>query len=247
MTGFASATTRTTRHGSTSRSSATSISTSNARSTLSTWKARSPRTERRKIHPLGLNYAVDSPGFDWLKVKRSALYTGRDRVRAVSEGSWRGPRDPGPVASRTTHAPRGQSGHERQSTCAVHDSHLGSRSNRVPGQADTVRSLNVGRAGCVRALRGAFGSAFFGGLVRDEFALRHYPDCVLPSDETSGKRQYLEILREHPICVTSTGLNGSNGWRLGEYVALSKAIVTEPLRVRGARWVSRRRALPGIS
>jgi hypothetical protein len=30
--------------------------------------------------------------------------------------------------------------------------------------------------------------------------------------------------------VATLGLNNSNGWKLGEYVALSKAIVTEPLR-----------------
>ena len=32
--------------------------------------------------------------------------------------------------------------------------------------------------------------------------------------------------------MTTVGLNGSNGWKLGEYVAFSKAIVTEPLRFR---------------
>jgi hypothetical protein len=43
------------------------------------------------------------------------------------------------------------------------------------------------------------------------------------------KRQYLRLLAEHPICVTSGGLHRSLGWKLGEYVALSKAIVTERL------------------
>jgi hypothetical protein len=32
--------------------------------------------------------------------------------------------------------------------------------------------------------------------------------------------------------VATTGLNKSNGWKLGEYVAFSKAIITEPLHFR---------------
>ena len=32
------------------------------------------------------------------------------------------------------------------------------------------------------------------------------------------------------ICVASTGLHGSTGWKLAEYVAAGRAIVTEPLR-----------------
>jgi hypothetical protein len=36
-------------------------------------------------------------------------------------------------------------------------------------------------------------------------------------------------LRSHPICVATTGLHGSIGWKLGEYVAFSKAIVSEKL------------------
>jgi hypothetical protein len=32
------------------------------------------------------------------------------------------------------------------------------------------------------------------------------------------------------ICVASTGLHGSIGWKMGEYVAASRAIVTEIMR-----------------
>jgi hypothetical protein len=39
----------------------------------------------------------------------------------------------------------------------------------------------------------------------------------------------LNKLREFPICVATVGLNGSNGWKLAEYVAASKAILSEPL------------------
>jgi glycosyltransferase involved in cell wall biosynthesis len=52
----------------------------------------------------------------------------------------------------------------------------------------------------------------------------------MPEASLANKRKYLETLREFPVCVATTGLNGSNGWKLAEYVAQSKAIITEPLR-----------------
>jgi hypothetical protein len=36
-------------------------------------------------------------------------------------------------------------------------------------------------------------------------------------------------MRSHAICVATTGLHGSIGWKLAEYVAFSKAIITEKL------------------
>jgi hypothetical protein len=36
-------------------------------------------------------------------------------------------------------------------------------------------------------------------------------------------------LHEYPICIATTGLYNSIGWKFGEYVAFSKAIVSEKL------------------
>jgi len=53
---------------------------------------------------------------------------------------------------------------------------------------------------------------------------------MLGSEREASRREFLRRVREHPVCVTSHGLNGSNGFRLAEYVAFSWAIVCEPLR-----------------
>ncbi|ENO0816296.1 hypothetical protein PAK39_15700 [Proteus mirabilis] len=37
------------------------------------------------------------------------------------------------------------------------------------------------------------------------------------------------MMKEHEICITSTGLHKSTGWRFGEFVAASRAIISEPL------------------
>jgi len=100
----------------------------------------------------------------------------------------------------------------------------------APGKADEFTAINETRAACIRLLRRTFGTRFFGGVIHSEFARRHYPDVLLPEARTASKRDYIKRVRHFPVCIATTGLHGSNGWKLGEYVGLSRAIVTEPLR-----------------
>jgi hypothetical protein len=91
-------------------------------------------------------------------------------------------------------------------------------------------ALNETRAECIRALRKAFGPQFLGGFSRSQHACRRYPDCVVGPELSTRRRDYLRRLRSYPVCVATTGLYGSIGWKFAEYVALSKAIVSEPLQ-----------------
>jgi hypothetical protein len=89
-------------------------------------------------------------------------------------------------------------------------------------------TLNEGRAGCVRALRKAFGARFVGGIVATEYAVERVPELVV-SSEVTAKGRYLEQLHEADVGVSTVGLHGSVPWKFGEYVAAAKAIVTHPL------------------
>jgi len=91
-------------------------------------------------------------------------------------------------------------------------------------------AVNRQRVECIRALRRAFGSRFHGGVRPGEFARRYAPDVMLGSEREASRREFLRRVRQHAVCVTSHGLNGSNGFRLAEYAAFSRAIVCEPLR-----------------
>ncbi len=91
-------------------------------------------------------------------------------------------------------------------------------------------AVNRQRVDCIRALRRAFGARFHGGVRPGEFARRYAPDVMLGSERETSRREFLRRVRQHAVCVTSHGLNGSNGFRLAEYVAFSRAIVSEPLR-----------------
>jgi len=99
-----------------------------------------------------------------------------------------------------------------------------------PRSAEAVRELNESRAACIRALRKRFGALFFGGFSRSAHALQHYPDCVVAPQVSTSRHDYVKRLKAYPICVATTGLSDSIGWKFAEYVALARAIVTEPMR-----------------
>lgn len=93
---------------------------------------------------------------------------------------------------------------------------------------EEYHEVNEMRSRCLRSLKREFGNAFFGGFYGD-YAQEHYPDLLLDQPKLSKQGQYMKQLRQFPICVATTGLHGSIGWKMAEYVAQSKAIVTETL------------------
>jgi hypothetical protein len=90
-------------------------------------------------------------------------------------------------------------------------------------------AMNELRAECIAQLQARLGARFHGGFQHNEFAARHYPRLLLHDNLLSAKRAYLRLLRDFPICIATGGLHGSIGWKLAEYVAFSKAIVSERL------------------
>lgn len=88
--------------------------------------------------------------------------------------------------------------------------------------------INRMRGECIRLLKNRFGDRFIGGLYPTPDALANYHDIVLNENEIR-KSNYLKYVKSSQICITTRGLLGSNGWKLAEYVAGAKAIVTESL------------------
>lgn len=185
--------------------------------------------EQDKVFPLGLNYQVSSSERDSFRIARAILYSGKDRIKAAAKG----------LRIDRLMGNRGET-EQLKNLASYPDFTLEPKilfmarawnPNLVPdtNQKENIEALNQTRAGCVRALRKEFGNRFFGGLAHENYATEHFKDCLLPDGNLSGKRKYVEILKQFPICVTTAGLNNSNGWKLGEYVAFAKAIVTEPL------------------
>ncbi len=94
--------------------------------------------------------------------------------------------------------------------------------------AEEWDQLNSTRIECIRSCRDAFGERFTGGLLADAYALKVAQKWVQPKAMTRRGR-YLKRVRESAICVATTGLHGSIGGKFAEYVAASRAVVSEPL------------------
>lgn len=104
-----------------------------------------------------------------------------------------------------------------------------------PAEAKTAEKkadrehINNTRIEMIRLGRKEFGADFSGGLVPDAFSRKHAPDLVI-NDGKTDRESYLRAVKDHSICVSTTGLHGSIPWKVGEYVAASRAIVTEPFQ-----------------
>ena len=182
--------------------------------------------ESKKVFPLGLNYQVSSDFADFFQIQRSAFYSGKNKIKAFVKGFYKGEKSAAEHLGNLESYPAFHLPPKVLFMARAWDTQA--VENKT--QKEKVEALNETRAGCVRRLRKEFGENFFGGLAHDSYSAQHFKDCLLPDESLSNKRKYFEILRDFPICVTTVGLNGSNGWKLGEYVAFSKAIVTEPLQ-----------------
>jgi hypothetical protein len=88
---------------------------------------------------------------------------------------------------------------------------------------------NETRAQCIRLLRKELGTEFLGGFNHNEYTVKRYGDCLVSDASITDKKHYIRRLKSHPICVATTGLHGSIGWKFAEYLACSRAILSERL------------------
>ncbi len=181
-----------------------------------------------KVFPLGLNFAVTSAERDPFKLKRATFYEGSAWLKAVLKGL----RIDNYLSSRETERVDNLEAFP-DFTCEPRVLFMARMWD--PGKVESksqrqaVEAINESRANCIALLRRELGDRFYGGVSHDEYSARHFPKALLTDAQSSNKRNYLDILKTFPICVATVGLNGSNGWKLAEYVAHSKAIITEPL------------------
>jgi hypothetical protein len=179
-----------------------------------------PTSRLAKVFPLGLNYALFSAEFDRLEQQRlSAFEPELDNesykllFRPTVENMHAAPnRVPEPRVLFSTRA-------------WDPTDHPDRSSEKIAERT----SLNETRARCIELLREVFGDYFLGGFVHSPYAVRNYPKLLLKDNGISAPENYVKLLSLYPICVATTGLHGSIGWKLAEYVAFSRAIVSERL------------------
>jgi hypothetical protein len=89
--------------------------------------------------------------------------------------------------------------------------------------------MNAYRIECIRLCQREFGKQFTGGLQMDHYSMTHCKDLIVPF-ELTRRETYLNTVKESNICIATAGLHESIGFKMGEYVAAARAIVSEPLR-----------------
>ena len=89
------------------------------------------------------------------------------------------------------------------------------------------KKINLERIALIRALREKYGSNIVAGLNDSPLSRELAPDLIV-SDKYTKRKNYLKLMKSSDICIASTGLHGSIGWKTAEYVAAGKAIVSEP-------------------
>lgn len=89
--------------------------------------------------------------------------------------------------------------------------------------------INKVRVECIKACQKEFGKYFNGGITPSKYSNENYKDIVVNNKKITNRDGYLNLMKESDICIATTGLHDSIGWKFGEYVAASKAIVSEKL------------------
>jgi len=91
------------------------------------------------------------------------------------------------------------------------------------------QEINEMRVNCIRLLKDNFGNSFTGGIERSDFSQQYCKELVIKDDKVTERSNYIRLMQAHDVCIATTGLHNSIGGKFAEYIASSKAIVTEPL------------------
>jgi hypothetical protein len=197
--------------------------------------SRLPNDRRSKLEPLGLVHECWRDGLDPWEVRRLAQQAAPvarrigdlGRLGVQIAAAWVGLRSR-PTVTSTSGAPAPDLPPSVLFMVGLWDPAAPARHD--PSRARDFEAINEMRRDCVLGLREAFGERFTGGTQHSAFARRFAPAALMPDSRAASKKSYLALVRQHAICVATQGLHGSNGGKLAEYVALSRAIVSEPLR-----------------
>ena len=185
-----------------------------------------------KVLPLGANLWVRADPPDWHALKRARMYSGRESLKRVARAlgfdrlfghimftpRWRNlsAKPPLELSPRVLFLAEAWNPDEAP----------------TPHTAAERVHINADRAACMRALRDRFGDRATCGFRNTPFAQREFADLVVTDSKLTRKRNYLDLVRRHPICIATSGLHRSTGWKFAEYLAMSRAIVSERLHMR---------------
>jgi hypothetical protein len=188
-----------------------------------------PPNQRKRVFPLGLNYRVLPDRVDPFAIRRGIRLTGISRTSALAV------KQACDIRNYLGYQPRLALMHSAIDfaaeprvlfLAAAYDPYDDPRRDAQKIQ-DRI-NVNENRARIIRLMKGTLGVRFTGGFADSKFCRDQYPD-LLVAPEVTHQQQYLLRLKTMPICIATSGLHGSIGWKFAEYVAFARAPVSEAL------------------
>ncbi|WP_148259072.1 hypothetical protein [Alteromonas naphthalenivorans] len=182
-----------------------------------------------KVMPYGLNYLVYPNGFDIFGFRRCVKFykTPNWFKEVIKQADFIGKMHYKVSCSALSASPVLRTDPKTLFLARLWDINADSYFAVDEQHSQQRRGINEQRAKCISLLKKELGNRFTGGLLATEFALSQHPELVVKDARLTSKHNYITTLKAHDICVASTGLHDSIGWKFGEYIATSKAIVAE--------------------
>ncbi|MGZ8213583.1 MAG: hypothetical protein ACXWTP_03685 [Methylosarcina sp.] len=187
-------------------------------------------SHQEKIYPLGLNYFLLPDEFDHFAIQRMWNIEKSIKSWLISLLNYFDTKNliiNNPRQSQLESLPNYNSSPKVLFLVTAHDPY--DCPDRKEDKIFDRISINETRAKCIKLLRDELGNKFLGGFNHTEFTKKNYNRLLIHNNKITYKSNYLQTLKSYPICISTTGLHGSIGWKMAEYVSLSKAIVSERL------------------
>lgn len=89
--------------------------------------------------------------------------------------------------------------------------------------------INQTRIACMRSCKEELKDNFIGGFQSSKYAEEICPELIIRDKKITQRANYIKIMKQSSICIATMGLHESIGWKFAEYIAASKAIVSEKL------------------
>ncbi|HFU76059.1 MAG TPA: hypothetical protein ENK66_07420 [Arcobacter sp.] len=102
-------------------------------------------------------------------------------------------------------------------------------SDHTPDKIKEREEINESRAKTIKLLKEEFGDDFIGGFNHSSYAVKNYSEYLIQDKNITKRQNYIKTMQNCSICIATTGLHGSIGWKVAEYTASGSAIVSEKL------------------
>lgn len=191
-----------------------------------------PSAHRAKLRPAGLSFAIrGKQARPWWVQMMSALW--RDEqpliqrsLKATIRGLHKSLRVPAMLRSLAEKHELECNTMRRARNVVFYQ--LQAYDPRGSRLAEDTNAINEERAQIIRALRRRFADRFVGGFIPTPYARMRYPDCL--SRENHSRADYIRLMTSCRICLYTRGLRDSPAYKLGEYLAASRCIVSQRLQ-----------------